>query len=229
MNPGVRVRKGMIKVPDQVDEDDITDRRSQDLRQFAIEDAVSIDALRDVFAGTDLVDDKEKVRFVLELRGEVRRHWGAARDSFLAIGRALVAAESRLSKLEYERLRVGMDRLFPFGDAVASQLRKVARAVDDKRIPEDSCPGSYATAYQIAVLKPNELQMAMDRGLVREDVTRKEIVSFRNELKRNSARANWNPTETERDRLRAREQVLMEELESVRRRLKAVDDELERS
>jgi hypothetical protein len=229
MSSGVRVRKGMVKVPDQIDDDDIIDRRSEDLRQFAVEDTISIDALKDVFAGTDLVEDKEKVRFVLELRGEVRRHWGAARDSFLAIGRALVAAEWRLSKLEYERLRAGMDRLFPFGDAVASQLRKVARAVDDKRIPEDSCPGSYATAYQIAVLKPHELQMAMDRGLIREDVTRKEIVLFRNEIKQNSARANWNPTETERDRLRAREQVLVEELENVRRRLKEIDDEVERS
>ena len=71
--------------------------------------------------------------------------------------------------------------------------------------------------------------MAMDRGLIREDVTRKEIILFRNEIKRNSARANWNPTETERDRLRAREQVLVEELENVRRRLKEIDDEVERS
>jgi hypothetical protein len=229
MNSGARVRKGLVKLSDHVDEDDIVDRRSQDLRQFAIEDSMSIRAVKDVFAGTNLVEDAEKVRFVLELRGEVRRHWGAARDSFLAIGRALVAAESRLSKLEYERLRAGMDRLFPFGDAVASQLRKVARAVDDKRIPEDACPGSYATAYQIAVLKPNELQMAIDRGLVREDVTRKEIVSFRKEIQRNSARANWNPTETERDRLKAREQALVEELENIRMRLKVVDQELERS
>ena len=98
MNPGVRVRKGMIKVPDQVDEDDITDRRSQDLRQFAIEDAVSIDALRDVFAGTDLVDDKEKVRFVLELRGEVRRHWGAARE--LVFGDWACACRSRIAFIE---------------------------------------------------------------------------------------------------------------------------------
>ena len=124
------------------------------------------------------------MQFVLELRGEVRRHWGAARNSFLAIGRALVAAEARLSKFEYERLRAGMDRLFPFGDAVASQLRKVARAVDESRIPESDCPGSYATAYQIAVLKPNELELAIARGLVRPSVTRKEIISFRNEIRR---------------------------------------------
>jgi hypothetical protein len=227
MSSSVRMRKGMVKLPDP-DDDVIADRRSEDLRQFAVEDTVSIEALRDVFAGTTLVDDREKVRFVLELRGEIRRHWGAARDSFLAIGRALVAAEDRLSKLEYERLRSGMDRLFPFGDAVASQLRQVARAVDDHRIPEDSCPGSYATAYQIAVLKPNELEIAVERGLVRQDVTRKEILLFRKEIKSRSIRANWNPTETERDRLRAREQALLADLDEVRRRLKAIDEEADR-
>ena len=227
MNSNVRMRKGMVKLPDPDEEETAVDRRSEGLRQFAIEDSVSLEALKDVFAGTDLIADKGKVQFVLELRGEVRRHWGAARDSFLAIGRALVAAEARLSKLEYERLRAGMDRLFPFGDAVASQLRRVARAVDEKRIPEGACPGSYATAYQIAVLKPDELELAIARGLVRQDVTRKEIISFRNEIKRISTRTNWNPTETERDRLRAKEQVLLAELEELRRRLKEIDDELE--
>ena len=228
MSSSVRMRKGMVKLPDPDDEEIGGDRRSEDLRQFAIGDPVSLDALRDVFAGTNLIEDKEKVQFVLELRGEVRRHWGAARDSFLAIGRALVAAEARLSKFEYERLRAGMDRLFPFGDAVASQLRRVARAVDESRIPESDCPGSYATAYQIAVLKPNELELAIARGLVRQDVTRKEIISFRNEIRRTSARANWNPTETDRDRLRSKEQTLLAELEEVRRRLKEIDEALER-
>jgi hypothetical protein len=228
MSSSVRMRKGAIKLPEAEEEEVVIDQRSEDLRQFAIEDPVSLETLREVFAGTDLLESQEKVQFVLELRGEVRRHWGAARDSFLAIGRALVAAEARLSKVEYERLRAGMDRLFPFGDAVASQLRRVAKAVDEKRIPEDSCPGSYATAYQIAVLKPNELEIAVQRGLVREDVTRKEILSFRQELKRMSPRAKWNPVRTERDRLLAREQTLMADLDSVRRRLKEIEEELER-
>jgi hypothetical protein len=227
MTSSVRMRKGLVKLPDALEEDEIVDQRSQNLRQFAVEDPISVETIKDVFAGTDLVDDSDKLRFVLELRGEIRRHWGNARDSFLAIGRALVAAEARLSKLEYEHLRTGMDRLFPFGDAVASQLRQVARAVDAKRIPEELCPGSYATAYQIAVLKPNELELAMKRGLVRQDVTRKEIILFRNEIKNKSARANWNPTQTERDRLRVREQALLDELEAVRRRLKQIEEDID--
>jgi hypothetical protein len=216
-----------LKLSEVDDEDVSPDRRSDELRRFGIEEPGSLETLREVFAGTTLVDDHEKVQFILELRGEIRRHWASARDSFLAIGRALAVAEERLTKSEHDRLRAGTEHLFPFGDAVASQLRKVARAVDAKRIPEEDCPGSYSTAYQIAVLKPAELELAMKRGLVRQDVTRKEIVAFRTEIKHTRARVNWKATETERDRLVARAQSLEAELADVRRRIKGIDDEID--
>src|ERR1700733_8140814 len=163
MSAGVRMRKGMIKLPDPADEEILTDRRSEDLRHFATEDTVSLDALRDVFAGTDLIQDKEKVQFLLELRGEVRRHWGAARDSFLAMGAPLWPPRRDYRSLSTSVSGPVWTDSIPFGDAVASQLRRVARAVDERRIPEADCPGSYATAYQIAVLKPDELELAIAR------------------------------------------------------------------
>ena len=70
------MRKGAIKLPEVDDDEIVVDQRSQEFRQFAVEDPVSLDTLREVFAGTDLTDNPEKVQFVLELRGEVRRHWG---------------------------------------------------------------------------------------------------------------------------------------------------------
>ena len=82
MNSSIRMRKGAIKLPEVDDDEIVVDQRSQEFRQFAVEDPVSLDTLREVFAGTDLTDNPEKVQFVLELRGEVRRHWGAARDFF---------------------------------------------------------------------------------------------------------------------------------------------------
>jgi hypothetical protein len=221
---GNRMSKRVLKLPEGDGDDDAPDRRADELRQFGATDSASLDIVKEVFAGTGLADDQDKVQLLLEIRGEVQRHWGAARDSFLAIGRALVVAEDRLTKFENDRLKAGMEQLFPFGDAVASQLRKVARAVDAKRIPEVDCPGSYSTAYQIAVLKPAELQLAIKRGLVRPNVTRKEIAAFRSELRHNPSRVNWKPTETERDRLMAREVALTEELAEVRRRIKELDE-----
>ena len=133
MRSGVRVRKGMVKVPDQIDEDDIIDRRSEDLRQFAVEDTVSIDALKDVFAGTDLVGDKEKVRFVLELRGEVRRHWGAARDCFSPLDVRLWRPSGVFRSWNtnaYGRVWIGCFRL------VTPWLRNFARSLEPLTIKE---------------------------------------------------------------------------------------------
>ncbi len=74
------------------------------------------------------------------------------------------------------------------------------------------------------MLKPDELQLAVAKGLVRQDVTRKEIMTFRQELRQSATRAHWSATQTERDRLRAREQGLLAELETIRQRLRAMDE-----
>ena len=224
-----RISKSALKLPDELEHDNIPDRRSDELRKFGNPDEAAIDAVRDVFTGTDLVDDQVKLKLLLETRGEVHRNWRDIKDRFLAIGRALVRMEEGFTMFENARLKDGMERLFPFGDGVASQLRKVARAVDSNSIPIADCPGSYSTAYQIAMLKPVELELAKKRGLVRPNVTRREIKAFRAELRNGPLRVSWHPTETERDRLVARETALSEELVLVRERIKELDDaELDR-
>ena len=54
----------------------------------------------------------------------------------------------------------------------------------------------------------------MERGLVREDVTRKEILSFRQELRRTSPQAQVESSKNGTgDRLFAREQALLADLD----------------
>ncbi|WP_348240630.1 hypothetical protein, partial [Salmonella enterica] len=64
----------------------------------------------------------------------------------------------------------------------ATQLRQIARAVDGGRIPADASPGSYCTAYQITMLTEPQLRVARERGLIRPDVTRREIMQLRREV-----------------------------------------------
>jgi hypothetical protein len=45
----------------------------------------------------------------------------------------------------------------------------------------DACPGSYGTAYQITLLNEHQLRVAKERGLIRPDVTRREIANLRKE------------------------------------------------
>src|SRR3712207_9112018 len=72
--------------------------------------------------------------------------------------------------------------LFRSSDATATQLRQIARAVDGGRIPAEACPGSYGTAYQITLLTEPQLRVAQKRGLIRPDVTRREIMQLRREV-----------------------------------------------
>jgi hypothetical protein len=205
-----------LELPDQ--------RSSEAIALTPQADEAALSLISDVFVGTGLPDDPEKVGLILRLRGEVRHHWGTARDAFLSIGRALRLAEERLTSQESLRLRRGSDRLFPFSDSVATQLRKIAEAVDTGRISEAACPGSYFNAYQLAVLPDHHLQLAVGRNLVRPDVTRGEVLAFRAELKVANGplpnRAAVHQIERERARLMDRRRALLLELIGIRRRIR---------
>jgi hypothetical protein len=208
----------------------VVDPRAAELRSLGAEDPAALQAIREVFAGTGLPDDQEKVRRILRTRGEIQKEWGDARDSFLAIGRALISLEAELTKAEFARLRHGTERLFPFSDATATQLRQIARAVDGGRIPATACPGSYGTAYQITLLTEPQLRVARERGLIRPDVTRREIMQLRREVPASGAEAP-PPGRLDRARLRderaglgERRARLAEELAMVERRIAQIDE-----
>lgn len=208
----------------------LVDSRTAEFRALGAEDAVALEAIREVFAGTSLPDDQEKVRRILRTRSEIQKEWGDARDSFLAIGRALIALESELTKAEFARLRHGTERLFPFSDATATQLRQIARAVDGGRIPANACPGSYGTAYQITLLTEPQLRVARERGLIRPDVTRREIMQLRREIPASGAQpvqsGRIDPVRLreERARLGERRARLADELAVVERRIRQIDE-----
>jgi len=203
----------------------LPDQRSSEASALipqADEEAMAL--INDVFMGTSLPGNSEKIRLILRVRGEVRHYWGTARDAFLSIGRALRLLEERLTPQEFLRLRRGSERLFPFSDSVATQLRRIAQAVDSGRISETACPGSYFNAYQLVVLPDHHLREAIDRNLVRADVTRAEILAFRAELKNGDRpppdRSAIRQIERERLKLIERRRALLIELVGIRRRLR---------
>jgi hypothetical protein len=215
----------------------VPDQRALSMQAVGAADSEAIDALRDVFAGTELLDDPVKVSRILRVRSEIQKEWGDVRDSFLAIGRALLSLEYSLTRTEWQRLRQGSEKLFPFSDATATQLRQIARAVDSGRLPREECPGSYGTAYQITLLSDNQLKVARDRGLIRPDVTRREIMTLRRELVPEAGkveapsprnRVNESELRAERRRLMRRRDALSEEMREVESRLRHIDTLLER-
>lgn len=209
--------------------DAVGDPRAADLQLLGGEDPVTLATIREIFIETELPNDQDKVRRLLRVRSEVYKEWSDARDSFLAIGRALLSLEHELTRAEFARLRQSSERLFPFSDATATQLRQIARAVDSGRIPLEACPGSYGTAYQITLLTETQLRVARERGLVRPDVTRREIVQLRREMQASdsdtvgSSRIDSSRMRKERAQLAERRRHIVEELEAVDRRLAQLD------
>jgi hypothetical protein len=205
---------------------DLPDQRARELRELMEpeSDEGVLATVREVFSGTDVPEDGAKLRYVLGLRAGVRRDWETAGSAFLRIGRTLNDAEIRLSKREFDALINGADRLLPFGRSVAVQLRKVAQAVDVARIPEDRCPASYSVAYQLTTLPDNELRLAEERGLVRVDVTRREVIDFKRAIACGSApppnRLALAQARRELQTLAKRRRAMLEEMIAIRRRMR---------
>lgn len=208
-----RVLRTLEEAGAAADGSELVDLREEQARREmpVMVDDDTMQALRDIFAGMNLLEDADKIRLLINVRNEVRKEWGSARDSFLAIGRALLDLDERLSKAELRRLKEGLHRLFPFSDAVASQLRQVARAVVAGRIPRDLCPGSYATAYLLTTLSERELEQARILNLIRPDVPRRLVREFRERIRE----ASVTRTTLSLSDLRAEERQLAERLRTI--------------
>jgi exonuclease VII small subunit len=199
------------------------------MRQLGEAEEDALDTIREVFTGTSLMQDQAKVARILQVRAEIQKEWSDARDSFLAIGRALLSLEDSLTRTEWQRLRQSSEKLFPFSEATATQLRQIARAVDSGRLPREQCPGSYGTAYQITLLSDAQLQAAQQRGLIRPDVTRREIMELRQETRlladtaAPKGRIDRTALREERRRLLERRDALKASLAQVEVRLQQIE------
>ena len=208
------------------------DARAEALVALGREDGEVLATIGQIFAGTALPGDPARVSRLLRVRAEIHKEWRDARDSFLAIGRALLSLDEILTRTEMHRLRQGSERLLPFSDATATQLRQIARAVESGRLPYDLCPGSYGTAYQITLLNERQLRVARARGLLRPDVTRREIFELRRELAEAGEvlppnRIDRAALREERNRLAGRRGRLAAELAAVDLRLRQIAELLD--
>jgi hypothetical protein len=141
--------------------------------------------------------------------------WGEARAHFLAIGRYLMLAKRTLAHGEFEAM---IRKDLPFGTHVAYQLREVAEAVDSGRLAEIELPPSYSVVYRLAKLPDAALAAARDWGLVRPNVTRRELEEF--------ARVFRGPSTEQRTALERRRQRILAQQAKLTEELKRIEVEL---
>jgi hypothetical protein len=224
---GISARQLRQAEPDDaLDASSLPDPRAREVAALITVDEMVLDTIREVFAGTGLADDPTKVRVLLQARSSVAEAWCDARNAYIECGRALLAVDRQLTAAEQDAFKRGFARLFPFSETVASQFRQIARAVDDGRLPLDVCPGSYSTAYQLALLTPAQMELARSRGLLRADVSRHSILAFRREVRgvTGSPRdgIDFSRLRGEARRLEAEERRLQEALQATQRRLREI-------
>jgi hypothetical protein len=207
------------------------DNREGQIRALTVVDEDTLDAMRQVFAGTDFMDDQEKVGLLLRARAEVSDAWQRTRDAFLQIGRALVDIERRMTIAEQELFGRGFKQLFPFSYSVASQFRTIARAVDEGKLPLDALPGSYSVAYQMALLSPEQRNLAEQQNLIRADVSRAALIEFRRVTEgiRPAPTPGMDPAKVkvELGRLRRAEEKMEKALTDVRNRIREMEELVE--
>lgn len=152
-----------------------------------------------------------------EYQHEISRLWENAQDTFVTIGRYLLAAAASLPHGEFD---VMVENGLPFGRQIAYQLRKVAEAIDGGRFPPEQLPPSYTTIFQLTTLTDPQLSVAKERGLLRPDVTRREIITFRREVAREAGAA---ATPAQLAGLAKRGETLLKQRDKILRELMEVE------
>lgn len=165
------------------------------------------------FENGTLLDLDTREEFAREISG----HWSQAQQKFVMIGRYLNRAKECLPHGEFDAM-ISSD--LPFSRQIAYQLRVVAQAIDAGRLPVNNLPPSYSTIYQVAKLSDTELEEARDSGLIRPDVTRREVLAFQRSVKKRKTVPDLRPSLAILQRERAR---LLAERKRVEARIEEID------
>lgn len=194
---------------------------SKPLKTFSARDIKARAAAAPIVSTTSRVEDFAATIVPLnrpeDYVREIGKLWDEAQRRFLSIGRYLRhAIEANRGEFEAKILPQ-----LPFGRAVAYQLREVAEAVETGRFREAELPRSYSAAYYLTLVPEQHIPLARNRGLVRPQAARSEIVRFLAEIKP----ADESPA-TKRGVLIKRREILVRQMARIRAELAEIESEL---
>jgi hypothetical protein len=130
------------------------------------------------------------------LVNEICRLWQRTQEQFLEIGQSLIAAREMIETATDKSLMPRERRVYaeaewskflaklPFTQPIATQLERVARALDSGKLLPAELPSTYSAAYQLTTLSPDELDLARQQSdIVGPSATRARIVEFKRRLR----------------------------------------------
>lgn len=146
---------------------------------------------------------------------EIGRLWKEATDKFLVIGRYLQKAKDVLGYGEYGAM---IQSDLPFTSETARKIVLATVAIDSGTLPKDRLPNSWSNIYLLSTLSKDDLEVAEQQGLIRPDVKRRDILSF----KKSRAEAHVS----EHERLRTEREKLLAEARRIQARLSEIESKI---
>lgn len=143
---------------------------------------------------------------------EITRLWREANDKFIAIGRYLMQAKQTLPHGEYQPM---VERELPFKPQTARMIVSATKAIIDNVLPVDRLPPSYSTVYLLTTLSDEDRAAAEQQGLIRPDVRREEVASFKRSLAASRV--------SDADRMRAERDKLLADRRRIDARLAEIE------
>lgn len=150
-----------------------------------------------------------------EFGKEISRLYREMTAKFWVIGRYLQKAKSVLAHGEYNAM---VKRDLPFTPEAARKIVLATRAVDSGTLPRDRMPNSWSNVYLLSTLSEDDLEIAEQQGLIRPDVRRSEIVSFK--------RSRVDTHVSEYERLRTEREKLLAEAQRIHARLAEIESKI---
>ena len=118
----------------------------------------------------------ETSRALEDYHEKICRGWLKTVQSILELATTFAEAEANLDENSFEKLLKGL----PFSRAKMSMLRQIG---GDKRLYQNRViarlPASYSTIYQVHLLHDDELERAIESGLLQPDAKREHIERVR--------------------------------------------------
>lgn len=150
-----------------------------------------------------------------EFISEISRLWKEATDKFYVIGRYLINAKEILPYGEYDAM---IKRELPFSPDAGRRIVLATKAVDSGSLPRDRLPNSYSIVYELSTLSEEDLRVAEQQGLIRPDLKRNEIISFKKS--RSVAHVSLH------EQLRLEREKILADVQRMQARLAEIDSQI---
>lgn len=125
--------------------------------------------------------------------GRITAAWRSTLDGIFEAGRLLVEAKAALAHGQFERM---VESELPFGARTARMLMSIA---DDPRLTDRNhgsvLPPSWRTLYELTKLPDGTFGDAIERGIIRPDMQRKDLAPLLVETRRAKNTAGAEPTD----------------------------------